>query len=764
MLTQTRNWLLAGLVGLLVACGGGGGGNSASGVEAGPPPPGQPVPPEPIPPAPSAVPYAEAEELRAFITSVTIPEDGRAVVNFQLANGNDTAITDLTKNDVRFTIAKLQSSPLGNFTGTWQSYINRVRNPDPDDGDGTEPRLQATYEGVRNTDDGEFTNNGDGTYQYRMVLNVNDLDSESLEQAEIEGLDLSYDPSLVHRLGMQFDNAMSGVYVNPTHDFVPATGATEGLMSMDIAATDNCNSCHDPLRIHGRRVEVKYCVTCHNPGSTDPSSTNTVDMKVMVHKIHMGANLPSVQAGGEYIVGGHDYSTLHYPQDIRNCVNCHAGSATGADLMYPNGEEYSLALTSQGDNWSEVASAAACGSCHDDQLGPDGHIGRQPDDLGCASCHSEGGDAGSIADSHRILTDEASAAIAAEILAIANTGQGETPTVDIRMSNPQTGEPYDILNDPIWTQSRSRLRVRIAWDTLDYNNTGNQEDNANSISTNANQEGVPIGDGAYRVTAPIPIPDGSERPGIGANGSGVAVIEGRARIDFGDGDESIPFTNVHEFFSINEPDGRAVPRRDDVDGEVVELGKCLSCHQSLSFHGGNRTDNIDSCVTCHNPRNTDLEDRLELEEPPADGLKEQVVDMKIMIHGIHAAGIRETPLQIADTVFDEDAVHYPGDLSNCTACHSEEGYLLPLASGVLAPTVDTGADLQDPRDDTVTTPITAVCSSCHDSDVAAAHMTQQGGNFATTQQAIDESEVVEQCEVCHGEGRSAAVKVVHNPR
>jgi hypothetical protein len=43
-------------------------------------------------------------------------------------------------------------------------------------------------------------------------------------------------------------------------------------------------------------------------------------------------------------------------------------------------------------------------------------------------------------------------------------------------------------------------------------------------------------------------------------------------------------------------------------------------------------------------------------------------------------------------------------------------------------------------------------------------MTQQGGNFATTQQAIDESEVVEQCEVCHGEGRSAAVEVVHNPR
>ena len=56
MLTNTRNWILAGTIGLLVACGGGGGGNSAPGVEPGPPPPGQPIPPDPIPPAPSAIP------------------------------------------------------------------------------------------------------------------------------------------------------------------------------------------------------------------------------------------------------------------------------------------------------------------------------------------------------------------------------------------------------------------------------------------------------------------------------------------------------------------------------------------------------------------------------------------------------------------------------------------------------------------------------------------------------------------------------------
>ena len=49
------------------------------------------------------------------------------------------------------------------------------------------------------------TNNGDGTYQYRMVLNVNDLDSESLEQAEIEGLDLSYDEAREIVYGMPYE-------------------------------------------------------------------------------------------------------------------------------------------------------------------------------------------------------------------------------------------------------------------------------------------------------------------------------------------------------------------------------------------------------------------------------------------------------------------------------------------------------------------------------------------------------------------------------
>ena len=50
------------------------------------------------------------------------------------------------------------------------------------------------------------------------------------------------------------------------------------------------------LNAHGgARVEVQYCVMCHNPGTTDPYSGNALDFKVMIHKIHTGNTLPSIQ-------------------------------------------------------------------------------------------------------------------------------------------------------------------------------------------------------------------------------------------------------------------------------------------------------------------------------------------------------------------------------------------------------------------------------------------------------------------------------------
>ena len=93
---------------------------------------------------------------------------------------------------------------------------------------------------------------------------------------------------------------------------------------------------------------------CHTPQTTDPNSGNTVDFKVMIHKIHMGSQLPSVMAGTPYQMGNpatrDDWSTVVFPADPRRCEACHdpkSGAAqANAYLTNPN--------------------RAACGACHDD--------------------------------------------------------------------------------------------------------------------------------------------------------------------------------------------------------------------------------------------------------------------------------------------------------------------------------------------------------------------------------------------------------------
>ena len=232
MLTHVRNWILAGLIGLIVGCSGGGGGNSAAGVEPGPPPPGQPVPP-PDPEFPNPAPYAEAEELFVFIESVALDEDNRPIVDWRLTDGNNVPITDLGPRDVRFTVAKLQVSPLGNMTGEWQSYINQIEDPNPERGDGTEPRIQATYE--RNADGATFTNNGDGSYRYYFEQSLSEQPEDILAEADAEGLNLDFEPNRPHRLAMQFSNSEG--WANPIYDWIPASGASDGFSTMDFAAT-----------------------------------------------------------------------------------------------------------------------------------------------------------------------------------------------------------------------------------------------------------------------------------------------------------------------------------------------------------------------------------------------------------------------------------------------------------------------------------------------------------------------------------------------
>jgi OmcA/MtrC family decaheme c-type cytochrome len=785
-----RNWMMAGLVGLLVACGGGGGGDRASGVEPGPEPPGQPVPPPPpVQPSDtiSAGDIGENDVVETGISGVAF--NSPLSVTFTVLVNGSQRVTDLDDGNARFTLARLVPQDLDD-TEDWVSYITDSEDPvcrdasDVDDDNnacstfsgatnpdqvpdealkvqdpvatGKVPRDRATYER-----DGEFIDNGDGSWTYKFITDPGDP----------AGL-----PEM-HRVCIQF--SFDADTDNECLDFVPADLASLGdiatsadaafydsYRSRQVFTEETCNTCHAKLELHGSRTEGDYCVTCHNPGSADANSENTVDMKVLVHRIHNARNLPSVEGGIPYKIWGfrngeHDYSHVSYPQDMRNCTRCHAGQEDVDWAAMEGLPEPRAVLTADGHNWANKPSAAACLSCHEEEQA----VVHVEEMLTCDVCHGDGGPV-SVRQRHRNLVAEASDRFEPRIHEISNTAPGEFPEVVFSIVDPTNGDaPYDLQSDPAWTQGggASRLAIDLAWSTTDYTNTGNGSDMASAVSIDG-LTATPLGDGRYRAVAPVAIPDGSEAPGVAATGSGAVGIEGHPAEDFGEDEaqiERIAMDNVHDFFSIDEESGTAVPRR-----QIVDIARCQNCHESLSLHGNNRNNDDQVCVLCHNPRNTDREVREIAATPPTDGKDEESLHFKTMIHAIHASGMRENPLQVVGFrgfttyVYDEEHVQFPGDLSDCESCHDGESYALPLPAVALATTVDTGDDHNDPADDLADTPMEAACASCHDSEGARSHMVSTGGALFAAPLAEAEA-AIESCDVCHGNDASAGVNLVH---
>ena len=77
-------------------------------------------------------------------------------------------------------------------------------------------------------------------------------------------------------------------------------------------------------------------------------------------------------------------------------------------------------------------------------------------------------------------------------------------------------------------------------------------------------------------------------------------------------------------------DGSPVePRR-----KVVDIAKCNGCHSFLSLHGENRNQ-IEQCVLCHNPSETDAAGARSRLIRPTRTQPNQAVNFALMIHKIH---------------------------------------------------------------------------------------------------------------------------------
>ena len=224
--------------------------------------------------------------------------------------------------------------------------------------------------------------------------------------------------------------------------------------------------------------------------------------------------------------------------------------------------------------------------------------------------------------------------------------------------------------------------------------------------------------------------------------------------------------------------------------QIVDIKKCQGCHDDqkhgdvvvprLSLHGANRNENLELCVTCHNPNQTDVPYRYLSTSDARIGGPETPIDFKVMVHSIHAGGFRKTPYVVigrGSSVNDFSGVRFPAELrKSCLKCHIEANgkgsFELPLNSNVLGTTIKTQSVYQvaagaprsidvNPDNDTKITPTAATCSACHDNSEVRSHMIRTGGaSFATTQDKIGTT-VKERCATCHGPGKEKDVRKVH---
>ncbi|MBW2500026.1 MAG: OmcA/MtrC family decaheme c-type cytochrome [Deltaproteobacteria bacterium] len=614
--------------------------------------------------------------LDATLTLVDV-RGSSVVIEFEVEDETGAGVGKLFASDGRFAIARLQEG----VDGDPSEWVNLGS-----------PSTERFTSGL-------FENLGGGAYRYTSVFDPTGaiLDRDTLRVA----IQLSASDLPAENAWCDFDA-----------DLVSANDCdSRTLLTRDIVQTADCNVCHGPtsdtkLSFHGGgRTDVEYCVTCHNP------SGNT-DMTLLVHKIHAGAELSN---------GFRGYSDVQFTKDLDDCAVCHTGG--GVDE----------------DNWKEVPSRDACGSCHDDvnfDTGQNhGAGGVQTTNRLCAGCHPAEGTLAPVR--LPVATVHLGEARSIEAAAYRGPGSGyaiesvdyssSTGEIGVIYSVGRNGSRMDLEAAPEWAMGGS-LRLLAGWDTEEYANTGSGSTPAQPLRFDALDVGGAV------TALPMNRYELVFTPPSSASNTLTIHLEGRPVADLdSDGtlSDRIPVASVFANVSVAGGRSSAQPRR-----EIVDSTLCNECHDSggagLSIHGTNRVGEMTVCSVCHNPDATDINQRPDDPSTTPDMKAEESIDFKRMIHQIHAGEVLEEGLVVygfGGTPHEYGHVRFVGNLANCETCHVAEGYSAEAARAASPSTIDTGLDLADPSDDLNISSTAAVCSSCHDDAVARGHMELYGASF-----------------------------------
>jgi len=689
----------------LTACGGGGGGDDNP-----PPPPAT----SGFDGLPAAV-VADDPSTLGAITSVTIKSP--PVITFKLRDSAGNPVLPTSLVQVRAALAKyIPGAP-----DRWIPFgVKTATTPDP-------TKFMVSNElrscgQTKGTADWVFDNvkynATTAEYSYYFCSDVTTHPDWNAAAPYRVGLELQYNDLAAGKVGT----------TNPYVDFTLVNGigqpiedgAGNDLLVRQMVVRESCNTCHNDLgqqgKFHGnRRIDPNYCVLCHNDSAYDPTTAESVDIKVMIHKFHMGSRLT-----GSYAPSGLDATEMHFPQDQRNCTKCHTDAAI----------EGNLNVTPQGGNWKLYPSRNACGSCHDGidfatgtgtTLDPSlpwhtiGHVGgAQADDSACADCHKPE----QIAGINHIPVTKVTSAAPASVTTYYASNDGRLPagakTVDYEIQsvsvngsgNPvmvfrilQNGArldlatPTGISDQAIWPNFWGGPTAYFAYSVpqdgvatpADFNVYVNQSIvgvwNGSVTAGTATMTG-PDGSGFYTLTLVNRVIPANASMLTGALGYAAMYqtnVAGYLRTC-----PPIGASNCSNGLNVTAQDVSKTANGYTARRITAEADKCNNCHAKLglfaetTFHSGQRND-PKMCAMCHNPNRT------------SSGWS---ADSTAFVHAIHGADKRVVPYNWHSIVTDANGVSlpsstvltgteivstfaevgFPGNLKNCLNCHAEGGY------------------------------------------------------------------------------------------
>ena len=608
----------------------------------------------------------------------------------------------------------------------------------------------------------------------------------------------------------------------------------------DLVTNTGCASCHGAFPAWSKNfshyaVGGSNCQVCHsryglnseartlNAGGTidNVTTANGSNIFEYVHGIHNSHNMP----GGEYFrsnpagVEPGDLNTeerysVGYPSDMKNCNVCHETPAQQATIAAAPVAYY------------------LCMSCHQTWDGFVRHTGEavfaannfhrgSTPATDCMSCHAAITTIDEASDFHNLFEAADSH--------LDSFYRGE----DISFNNPEnvlfnltgitrTGDNVAFT----WTATKGGAAVNPCNDNLSVGPTfqalgaylayakGDDWVNENISATQA--PGQPLG--ARNLFTSLSTACASNV----ATTTGLVVAQGpkayaqKALIAIGGkplnrGTFTIGAASVARDYFVRVPSPTRAfsmvdntvpaPRRDAVVSE-----KCHACHRGTMYqHGGDRVDNEQMCVICHNPSASEKNvranrgsggyailnpDNTVNTSATYDGKTAETYDLRYLLHAVHGAEKRDNPIIIYRTrgifafspqryrvegsdriaieaprptgwvdgsspVFGSlendnqthtwTTIHYPKPINDCFACHNDDAtqFSAPVdQTKAVALTVDPGTSFNLQNDDLVIGPSAAACTGCHESTGADGIPVQRHVTFDFGYKAVVAKEVM----------------------